>query len=386
MPHAAIVNRLIWMQDRVPRSTESDVVLQKTRSTFDVSVWEFFWPLQIGARLVIAKPDGHRDPGYLAELIVAEQRVTIAHFVPSMLAVFVDGAECGAVTSRCERSSPPVRRCPPRSAHRLRALTAVRVHNLYGPTEAAVDVTYHRVVDAGRPIPCRSAAPVWNTRVYVLDARLRPAPAGCRGRALPGRRPAGPRLCGRGRISPPTASSPIRSPVEPTGDADVPHRRPGACGTPTANCEYLGRTDFQVKLRGQRIELGEIEAALDGLDEVSQSVVVVRGDQHTGDHLVAYVVAEPGLDGGSRGGARGARAPVARLHGADRGHGPGRVAAQRRPANSIGEPCPHRVSRPRYSARRPHRSRRSSPPSSPRFSVSSASASTTTSSPSAATR
>ncbi|MGW0183816.1 amino acid adenylation domain-containing protein, partial [Nocardia sp. NPDC003345] len=180
--HAAIVNRLVWMQSQY-RLADTDVVLQKTPSTFDVSVWEFFWPLQIGARLVVAKPDGHRDPGYLAEIIDAEG-VTVAHFVPSMLTVFV-GALAGtaAETARC-RSLRMVfasgEALPPKPAHQLRDLTGATVHNLYGPTEAAVDVTYHEVTAADTTsVPI--GAPVFNTRVYVLDARLRPVPSGVAG-------------------------------------------------------------------------------------------------------------------------------------------------------------------------------------------------------------
>ncbi|WP_040855155.1 AMP-binding protein, partial [Nocardia niigatensis] len=144
-------------------------VLQKTPATFDVSVWEFFWPLQTGARLVVAKPDGHRDPVYLAQ-IIAEQGVTTAHFVPSMLSAFVAAlGESNPLVrgaSRCgpsgagERSggrietfsaaNPPERSggrlntvfasgeaLPAPTAQRLRELTGARLHNLYGPTEAA---------------------------------------------------------------------------------------------------------------------------------------------------------------------------------------------------------------------------------------------------------
>ncbi|WP_036544394.1 AMP-binding protein, partial [Nocardia rhamnosiphila] len=144
--HAAIVNRLVWMQSEYGL-TASDVVLQKTPSTFDVSVWEFFWPLQVGARLVVAKPDGHRDPEYLAEVID----------------VFSSGEALA-----------------PKPAHRLRELTGTAVHNLYGPTEAAVDVTFHEVTDADA-VSVPIGAPVFNTRVYVLDGRLRPVPVGVAG-------------------------------------------------------------------------------------------------------------------------------------------------------------------------------------------------------------
>nr|WP_243654735.1 non-ribosomal peptide synthase/polyketide synthase [Nocardia alba] len=262
-------------------------MLQKTPATFDVSVWEFFWPLQIGARLVVAKPDGHRDPAYLAE-IIATEGVTVTHFVPSMLAVFV----ADAAAARCESLRlvfASGEALPPKPAHRLRELTGAALHNLYGPTEAAVDVTFHEVVDADvDTVPI--GAPVFNTQVYVLDARLRPVPVGVAGELYL----AGAQLA-RGYVARPDLTS-DRFVADPFGTDGARMYRTGdlVAWTERGELEYLGRTDFQVKLRGLRIELGEIESALTGLDEVAQSVVVVRGEQHTGDQLVAYVIPATG--------------------------------------------------------------------------------------------
>uniref|UniRef100_UPI00245451CC non-ribosomal peptide synthetase n=1 Tax=Nocardia neocaledoniensis TaxID=236511 RepID=UPI00245451CC len=259
----------------------------KTPATFDVSVWEFFWPLQIGARLVVAKPDGHRDPAYLAEIIRTEG-VTVTHFVPSMLAVFVaDAAAAQCASLRMVFASGEA--LPPKPAHRLRELTGAALHNLYGPTEAAVDVTFHEVVDTDTDtVPI--GAPVFNTEVYVLDSRLRPVPVGVAGELYL----AGTQLA-RGYVARPdlTADRFVANPFEDDGQRMY---RTGdlVAWTEHGELEYLGRTDFQVKLRGLRIELGEIESALTGLDEVAQAVVVVRGDQHTGDQLVAYVIPAPG--------------------------------------------------------------------------------------------
>ncbi|MGW4774866.1 non-ribosomal peptide synthase/polyketide synthase, partial [Nocardia sp. NPDC004278] len=285
--HAAIVNRLVWMQSAYGL-TGADAVLQKTPATFDVSVWEFFWPLQIGARLVVARPDGHRDPAYLAEIITAE-RVTVTHFVPSMLSVFVADAAAG----RCESLRlvfASGEALPPKPAHRLRELTGAALHNLYGPTEAAVDVTFHEVVATDSDtVPI--GAPVFNTQVYVLDSRLRPVPVGVAGELYL----AGTQLA-RGYVARPDLTS-DRFVANPFGGAGARMYRTGdlVAWTADGELEYLGRTDFQVKLRGLRIELGEIEQALTALDEVAQAVVVVRGDQHTGDQLVAYVIATPNL-------------------------------------------------------------------------------------------
>ncbi|MGK8501583.1 amino acid adenylation domain-containing protein [Nocardia asiatica] len=280
--HAAIVNRLVWMQTAY-QLTPADAVLQKTPATFDVSVWEFFWPLQIGARLVVAKPDGHRDPAYLAEVISAE-RVTVTHFVPSMLAVFVaDAAAAQCDSLRLVFASGEA--LPPKPAHRLRELTGAALHNLYGPTEAAVDVTFHEVVDADtETVPI--GAPVFNTQVFVLDARLRPVPVGVAGELYL----AGAQLA-RGYVARPDLTG-DRFVANPFGEPGARMYRTGdlVAWTEHGELEYLGRTDFQVKLRGLRIELGEIESALTGLDEVAQSVVVVRSDAHAGDQLVAYVI------------------------------------------------------------------------------------------------
>ncbi|WP_245677143.1 non-ribosomal peptide synthetase, partial [Nocardia acidivorans] len=283
--HRGIVNRLAWMQSEYGLNSD-DVVLQKTPATFDVSVWEFFWPLQIGATLVVATPDGHRDPGYLAETIVRE-RVTVAHFVPAMLAVFLGelvAASAREMRLRMVFASGEV--LPAATAQRLRALTGARLHNLYGPTEAAVDVTFHEVTDLDTEV-VPIGAPVSNTRLYVLDSRLRPVPVGTPGELYL----SGVQLA-RGYVARPglTAERFVADPfVTPDGlsDAGELMYRTGDLVRWTAQGElvYLERTDFQVKLRGLRIELGEIETVLAAQDSVRQAVVVVRDEQ-----LVAYLV------------------------------------------------------------------------------------------------
>ncbi|WP_455901355.1 non-ribosomal peptide synthase/polyketide synthase [Rhodococcus gordoniae] len=282
VPHGAIVNRLRWMQHEYPL-TEADRVLQKTPFTFDVSVWEFFWPLQIGARLVVAVPDGHRDPRYLAS-VIDRRAVTVVHFVPSMLAVFVAEASVDELTS-LRHVFASGEALPPALAARTRALlTDAGLHNLYGPTEAAVDVTYHEATDADT-VSVPIGAPVWNTRVYVLDERLAPVPVGVAGELYL----AGVQLA-RGYVQRPDLTA-ERFVASPFGDGERLYRTGDLVRRPdeTGELDYIGRTDFQVKLRGLRIELGEIETALLDLDEVDQAVVLVRQDQ-----LVAYVVPQPG--------------------------------------------------------------------------------------------
>ncbi|WP_039795362.1 non-ribosomal peptide synthetase, partial [Nocardia araoensis] len=287
--HFAIQNQISWMLAAYPLDAD-DVYLQKTATTFDVSLWGYFLPLRVGAKLVVAAHDGHRDPVYVAETIAA-QGVTVTDFVPSMLAVFAAHTAAG--------SCPTLRdifvigeALPPETVAAVRAVSDAAVHNLYGPTEAAVSVTYWPATAADeRSVPI--GVPQWNTQVYVLDSWLQPVPTGVPGELYL----AGDQLA-RGYVRRPdlTADRFVANPfgngerMYRTGDLVVwraptevlPHR-----------LDYLGRTDFQVKFRGQRIELGEIETALLAQPSVSQAVAVVAPSS-LGDQLVAYAVPAPG--------------------------------------------------------------------------------------------
>ncbi|MFF5211563.1 amino acid adenylation domain-containing protein, partial [Streptosporangium sp. NPDC000396] len=309
--HGSIVNRLLWAQSKYGLGSD-DRVLQKTPAGFDVSVWEFFWPLQVGATLVIARPDGHRDPVYLAELIAAE-RITTVHFVPSMLAVFL-----------AENPAPgPLRRIicsgealPPEVADRAATRLGVPVHNLYGPTEAAVDVTFWEHAPEPDAVSVPIGRPVWNTQVYVLDGCLRPVPVGVTGELYLAGVQLARGYAGRAGL---TAERFVACPFGPAGGrmyrtGDVVRWR--ADGV----LEYVGRADAQVKLRGFRIELGEIEAVLARHPGVRDVAVVVREDRPGDRRLVAYVVpAAP--DGG------GAAGPASAEMG--RGEGAGEGVAER---------------------------------------------------------
>ncbi|SDJ28185.1 amino acid adenylation domain-containing protein [Lentzea albidocapillata subsp. violacea] len=292
VPHSGIVNRLLWMQDRY-RLTRSDRVLQKTPSSFDVSVWEFFWPLITGAVLVVAKPEGHKDPAYLAGLI-ERAGVTVAHFVPSMLEVFTASVAPG----RCPGLRQVVcsgEALPTPLAERFAAGFTAHLDNLYGPTEASVDVTWQRFRHDPTPsVPI--GRPVWNTQVYVLDPALSPVPAGATGELYL----SGTQL----------ATGYLNRPAT-TGQRFVPNpHRPGERMYRTGDLvrwhsggvlEYLGRTDDQVKIRGVRIELGEVAAAVSAHPSVAQAAAVVREDRPGDKRLVVYAVpAEPaGFDAAS---------------------------------------------------------------------------------------
>jgi len=283
--HRGICNRLLWMQEEYGLGTD-DAVLQKTPFSFDVSVWEFFWPLMTGTRLVLARPEGHRDSAYLVGLI-RESRITTLHFVPSMLRVFLQEAGLDGCRS-LKRVICSGEALPHELQERFFArLPAVELHNLYGPTEAAVDVTYWACRRGDERLTVPIGRPVANTQTYVLDAQMRPVPVG-----VPGELYIGGVQVGRGYIGRPelTAERFVADPFSlrpgarlyKTGDL-ARHLADGAI-------EYLGRLDYQVKIRGQRIELGEIEATLDKHAGVGQSVVLAREDTPGDQRLVAYVV------------------------------------------------------------------------------------------------
>jgi amino acid adenylation domain-containing protein len=286
--HRGVVNRIAWGQ-RAYGLTPEDRVLQKTPVSFDVSVPELFWPLAVGARLVLARPGGQRDPAYLMKRI-EEQGVTTVHFVPPMLQVFLAQlSQTGLDRCRSLRRVMASGEALPAELvarfHELLGGTA-ELHNLYGPTEASVEVTAHRTL----PDPARHTVPIGrpiaNLGIWLLDPELQPVPLG-----VPGELYIGGTGLARGYLRRPGL----------TAERFVPHPlgRPGerlyrtgdlARFSADGEIEFLGRTDDQVKLRGFRIEPGEIEAALAGHPAVREAAAVVREER-----LAAYVVpAGPG--------------------------------------------------------------------------------------------
>jgi amino acid adenylation domain-containing protein len=280
--HGGILNRLSWMQDAY-RLGAADAVLQKTPFSFDVSVWELFWPLMIGARLVIARPDGHRDPGYLAALIRA-RGITTLHFVPSMLAVFLAEPGIEACTSLVRVFASGEALLPAMVDGLAARLPAAALHNLYGPTEAAVDVTAWPCAPGAAFVPI--GKPIANVAIYLLDPGGTPVPEG-----VPGELYIGGVQVARGYLQRAELTA-DRFVVDPFGSS--PNGRLYRTGDlarwlPDGAIEYLGRIDHQVKLRGFRIELGEIEAAIADQHGVREVVVVVREDNPGDRRLVAYL-------------------------------------------------------------------------------------------------
>lgn len=302
--HRGIVNRLRWMQDEYVLGTD-DAVLQKTPISFDVSVWELFWPLITGARLVMARPGGHRDPEYLAR-VIADSRITVLHFVPSMLRLFLaEGAATTCSTVRdvmCSGEALPVELADRFFA----ALPAARLHNLYGPTEAAVDVSYWECRRDNDRLTIPIGRPVANTQLYVLDDRLAPAPIG-----VPGELYIAGVQVGMGYHKRPelTAGRFIADPFSAVPGALMYRTGDRARWLPDGAVDYLGRIDHQVKLHGQRIELGEIESHLAAQPGVAAAVAQLWHDTGGGDRLVAYYVPRDGAEPG----AAELRAGLARL-------------------------------------------------------------------------
>ncbi|HEX9935769.1 MAG TPA: amino acid adenylation domain-containing protein, partial [Longimicrobium sp.] len=300
--HRGVVNRLSWME-AVHGLGPRETVLQKTPYSFDVSVWELFWPLAAGARLVLARPEGHRDPAYLLD-IIRRERVTTVHFVPSLLAVFLAHAdvERGAVPE-LKRVMSSGEALPPELVARFgERLPGVELHNLYGPTEAAVDVTIWRFPADGPAARVSIGRPVPNTRIYLLDGAGEPVPVGVAGELCIGGVQVARGYLGRPEL---TAERFVADPFGAEPGARLYRTGDRARWLADGMIEYLGRIDFQVKVRGFRIELGEIEARLAEHLQVREAAVLVREDTAGEKRLVAYVVGE-------------AEADVLRAHLADR--------------------------------------------------------------------
>ncbi|TBV09264.1 non-ribosomal peptide synthetase [Phytopseudomonas dryadis] len=283
--HSALTNRLCWMQETYGLD-DSDTVMQKTPFSFDVSVWEFFWPLMTGARLVVAAPGDHRDPAKLVELIEREG-VTTLHFVPSMLQAFLQDpavASCASLKRIvCSGEALPV----DAQQQVFAKLPQTNLYNLYGPTEAAIDVTHWTCREEGKDaVPI--GQPIANQACHILDADLQPVPVGVLGELYL----AGAGLA-RGYHQRPALTA-ERFVASPFGDGARLYRT-GDLARYRADgvIEYAGRIDHQVKLRGLRIELGEIEARLLEHEWVREvAVLAVDGKQ-----LVGYVVLANETDG-----------------------------------------------------------------------------------------
>ena len=280
--HQALVNRLWWMQKAYGLDA-SDSVLQKTPFSFDVSVWEFFWPLMTGARLVMAQPGAHRDPQLLVDTI-NQYAISTLHFVPSMLQAFMthEAVESCVSLKRvvCSGEALPAEL----ARQTLQRLPAAGLYNLYGPTEAAIDVT-HWTCQPDESISVPIGQPIDNLKAHILEGSLQPAVRGSAGELYLG----GVGLA-RGYHQRPALTA-ERFVPDPFSDNGGRLYRTGDLARYDADgvIDYAGRIDHQVKIRGLRIELGEIEARLLELPSVQEAVVLAL-DGLSGKQLVGYVV------------------------------------------------------------------------------------------------
>ncbi|MCM2378269.1 non-ribosomal peptide synthetase [Pseudomonas marginalis] len=282
--HAALAERLQWMQATYPLN-DTDVLLQKAPISFDVSVWECFWPLITGCRLVLAGPGEHRDPHRIAQLVQAHG-VTTLHFVPPLLQLFIDEPRVAECTS-LRRLFSGGEALPAELRNRVLAqLPAVQLHNRYGPTETAINVTHwHCRAEDGERSPI--GRPLGNVICRVLDEQLNPVPLGVPGELCIGGIGLARGYLGRAGL---TAE---RFVADPYGETGARLYRTGDRARFNAEgvIEYLGRLDQQVKLRGFRVEPEEIEARMLALEGIAQAVVLVRDAQ-----LIGYYTGPAELD------------------------------------------------------------------------------------------
>jgi len=288
--HTSVINRINWMQKKYTL-TKDDVILQKTPFTFDVSVWEMFWWMFVGAKVCFLIPEGEKNP---AEIIKAieENSVTVMHFVPSMLNIFLENVKTNREASRITSLKKVFASGEALTINHVKKFNHIlnkknntKLYNLYGPTEATVDVTYFDCPQEGEIVTIPIGKPIDNIRIYILDKDGRLQPKGIAGE-----------ICiagvgvGRGYLNKPELTK-----EKFKEDPFVPGARMYKTGDlgrwmEDGNIEYLGRNDFQVKIRGFRIELGEIEKQLLKCEAVKEAVALVKTDKTDEKYICAYII------------------------------------------------------------------------------------------------
>lgn len=284
--HKAIYNRLQWMQDTFQLQS-NDRILLKTPFSFDVSVWEFFWPLFTGATLVVAPVNAHKDPIKLCN-IIKNHGITTIHFVPSMLRLFLDTGNAGSCTSlRQVICSGEALSCELQNSF-FRHFTC-GLHNLYGPTEAAVDVSYWKCTKQKNDRKVPIGFPIANTQLYILDEHLKPVAQGSIGELYIG----GVQVA-RGYLHRPELNtrSFLPDPFSKNRDARLYKTGDLARYLPNGAIDYLGRVDFQVKLNGNRVELDEIAGAINQHSQIKETVVTLHTTNQSQQQLVAYLLSK----------------------------------------------------------------------------------------------
>ena len=289
VPHSGIINRLLWMQSSYAINAD-DNILQKTPYSFDVSVWELFWPLMFGSQLIFAKPEGHKDPDYLLHCI-QHYNISTLHFVPSMLAVFLNSIKKKKQTALrqvfCSGEALQVQHVN----HFYQAFPQSQLHNLYGPTEASIDVSFYHCKENDSHASVPIGKPIANTQLLILDELLNVQPIGIAGELYIGGDNLATGYLNRDELN---AQTFITNPYFES------HQHPSKQLYKTGdvvrllndgNIAYLGRSDHQVKIRGLRIELGEIENALLAIQGVNEACVLAQ-TLNNDDYLCAYIAGQ----------------------------------------------------------------------------------------------
>ncbi len=292
--HRSLVNRLNWMQKKYPLD-KNDIILQKTPYTFDVSVWEMFWWSMVGAKVCFLEPGAEKDPEKIVEAI-EKNKITVIHFVPSMLGIFLEYLKQTGEASRVaglKQIFASGEALTPSQVSTFKSLLSIygtKLANLYGPTEATIDVSYFDCDTETELDSVPIGKPIDNTTLFIMDKNMQLQPVGVAGELCIG----GIGLA-REYLNKPELTNEkfVQNPYQSdqrlyrTGDL-AKWRRDG-------NIEYLGRIDFQVKIRGLRIELGEIEKQLTAHPAVKECVVVAWRKGEGDIQLVAYIVCENGM-------------------------------------------------------------------------------------------
>lgn len=291
--HRGITNRFMWMNEFLG-SGPAVSTLQSTRHVYDSAIWELLWPLTNGGRTVIADPERGISAEHLTRLI-EDYAVTVADFVPSVInqlipQIVADDGIANRLRSLRELIVGGEEMTPEMIYRFMERFPGVRVLNLYGPTEASIGCLFYNVTGAeGGSIPI--GRPMPNVCALILDKNMKPVPVG-----VPGEIYLGGVCVGLGYLNDEARTNAVfvKNPFDEVDSPLLYKTGDLARFRHDGNVEFLGRTDFQVKIRGIRVELGEIEAALKQIAGVSEALVVARGDGHTSKQLVAYLLTEAG--------------------------------------------------------------------------------------------
>lgn len=290
----SVVNRLYWMQDEYPIGTD-DVLIQKTPTTFDVSVWELFWWAMFGSKLVMLKPGGERNPDELLYAI-EQYRVNVIHFVPSMLGAFLNYLKLKNEIPKHLKfifSSGEELTKQLHDTYKSLFSSQTSLINLYGPTEATVDVS---CFDCTQTVPHNRipiGTPISNTMLAIVNEQNLPQPLGATGEIVIG----GLGLA-RGYLNRLELNEEKFVPTPSLLSSYSPRMyKTGDLGKflPDGNIIYLGRNDSQVKVNGIRIELGEIESSIRSLNEVKEAVVLLDKSSNSAQ-LLAFVTTENNIN------------------------------------------------------------------------------------------